>query len=132
MSKLEFDSESIFYKSFVCLNFANNIQQQIPISVKTYAPRLSVTTDLINFGKTLIDQERQLQFFIRNNSFSSAIWNIKIGRLNFLFLILFLKKKNLDDCDGVFDCDKKQGFIESKRKSINKCEQIINVFFKAK
>ncbi|RNA24355.1 Deleted in lung and esophageal cancer 1, partial [Brachionus plicatilis] len=118
VSKLNFGSGNspVFYEDSLWLNFANNLKQRIPISVKTYPPHLVVTTDTINFGKILIDQQRHHQFWMRNHSFSSAIWNIKI----------------VDDSDEVFQCDLTQGFIESRRKNINKCEQLINVYFNAK
>ena len=115
MSKVCFNKGLGFYEDNLWLNFAQNVRQQIPISVKIHAPRLTVNVDTVNFGKSLVDQERQVQFWIRNNSFSSTVWTIRI-----------------DDCDGVFHCDPTQGFIESRRNSLNKCEQLINVYFKAR
>lgn len=115
MSQLCFNNGSAIYESILWLNFAQNVKQQIPISVKTYAPQLTITADALNFGKSLVDQERQLQFWIRNDSFSSAVWSIRI-----------------DDCDSAFHCVPTQGFIESRQNSLNKCEQIINVYFKAR
>lgn len=81
ISSLKFneDNSPIYYQDFISVNFTSDVQQKKLVSVKVYCPRVEVTTKLINFGKTIVEQERQIQFSIRNNSFSAALWKIIIG-----------------------------------------------------
>ncbi|CAF0775579.1 unnamed protein product [Brachionus calyciflorus] len=118
ITKLNFknDSGPITYTDEIIINFAKEIQQKIPISAKIYIPHLEATTEFIDFETTMVGQERQAQFFIRNHSFSSTLWSIRIE----------------DDADQVFRCDSLNGFIESIKANKNNCQKTISVFFKAK
>lgn len=73
------DSNQALLKDFVKINFSRDFHQPIPIGAKIYAPEIQVTRNAIDFGTTLVSQERQEQFLIRNHSFSSFLWNIVIG-----------------------------------------------------
>jgi len=110
------DSNQVLIQNAIRIQFLGNIEQLIPISAKIYAPELKITKNLIDFGTSLVGQERCHQFVMRNPSYSSVLWNITIA----------------NDQHSVFRCDSQHGFLEANKVFINKNEQLINVYFTAK
>ena len=120
------------------INFSKNLEQTIPISAKIYGPDLRATKNYIDFGTTLVGQQRCIQFVLRNPSSSSIIWDLSIRNLNLSLKILqsnsiilsFFYLENNEH--SVFDCDIKSGLLEANKVFINKNEHLVNVFFTAK
>ena len=63
------------------INYTKDIEQPVPISAKILAPEIICTKEVVDFGTSLVGQERCQQFFIRNPSSSSLIWTIDISNL---------------------------------------------------
>lgn len=110
------DKSQVLIKDAIRVQFLGNIEQLIPISAKVYAPELKITKNNIDFGTSLVGQERCHQFVMRNPSYSSVLWNITIA----------------NDQHSVFRCDLQHGLLEANKVFINKNEQLINVYFIAK
>ena len=115
---LEFSEQKpqVLFQDKIRINFSRNLEQFIPISGKVYAPELKITKTFIDFGTTMVGQERCQQFVLRNPSYSSVLWNITIA----------------NDQHSAFRCDTQYGILEANKIFINKNEQIINVYFTAK
>ena len=115
--ELEFSVKNqVFIKDKIHIHFPGNFEQIIPLSARVYAPELRVTKTLIDFGTTLVGQERCHQFVMRNPSYSSVLWNITIA----------------NDQHSAFRCDSHYGLLEANKMFINTNEQLINVYFTAK
>lgn len=117
ISQLNFNgNNSITLAENVVVNYSKDLNQMIPISAKVMAPELKTTKDFIDFGISLVGQERCQQFSLRNPSSSSFLWKIQIE----------------NNYSGAFDCNIKSGFLEASQFYITTAEQIVSVYFTAK
>ena len=98
------------------LKFSNDIHQTVPVMARIYLPELKLDKHHLDFGKTLVGQQRCLQMLMRNPSKSSLLWRLKID----------------NDKLDTFETDLNFGFLEANKVYVSKSEQLINVFFTAK
>jgi hypothetical protein len=73
------ESNSAVIEDVVTVEFTPEMQQLIAMKAKIYGPTLKASTNKIDFGNALVDQERCLQLVLRNPSYSSVLWNLSIG-----------------------------------------------------
>jgi hypothetical protein len=134
-------SNPIVLEDVVVVEFTEDMRQPVPLKAKIYGPTLKLTATRVDFGHALIDQERCMQIVIRNPSYSSVLWSLSkgifllIGCLKvylcfFMFIYFILFKE--DDVHSVFRTDVSSGLLEGNKTFINRNEQIINIFFKAR
>jgi hypothetical protein len=117
LETLEFSkSNPIIIQDNIVVNYSQNLEQFISINAKIYGPILNLSSSLIDFGSTLVEQERCQQIVLKNRSHSSVLWELRIE----------------DDRHSVFRTEINDGFLQANKNYFNKDEQIINVFFKAK
>ena len=109
-------SSSVHLEESVVINYSSELSQAIPVQAKIMAPELKVTRDFIDFGISLVSQERCQQFSLRNPSSSSFIWKLHIE----------------NNENSVFNCNLKSGFIEASQFFVISQEQIISIYFTAK
>ncbi len=109
-------SKCVHLDEKITINYSKGQNQIIPVQAKIVSPEIKVTKDFIDFGISLVGQERCQQFSLRNPSCSSFLWKIHI--------------ENNESC--AFDCNLKSGFLEASQFFITSQEQIISVYFTAK
>ena len=109
-------SKCIHLDEKITINYSKGQNQIIPVQAKIMSPEVKVTKDFIDFGISLIGQERCQQFSLRNPSCSSFLWKI------------FIENNE----SNAFDCSLKSGFLEANQFFITSQEQIISVYFTAK
>ena len=77
----QYENQYFLLKDEVKISFANDLASQtIPLSARIFLPELRINKSRIDFGRTLVGQERCQQFVLKNPSNSSLLWNLAIGK----------------------------------------------------
>jgi hypothetical protein len=130
-------------ESELIIEYSAVFQQRIPISARIYKPCLNIDRREVNFGTCLVGQERCEQIILKNNSMSKLSWTLRIGTLQFhiyssfflfyiYFCFLFLFSFLENDESIVFRADSYAQTLEPNKLKKQSCENIVNIYFKAR
>ena len=75
------EANPILIEDNFLVEYTPGLNQYISLRAKIYGPELKVTSNFVDFGSCLVNQERCLQVVMRNPSYSSVLWNLSIGKL---------------------------------------------------
>ena len=117
INQVEFNGKpNVRIDEFIHVNYSKELNQRIPITAKIMSTDLKATRDFIDFGLSLVGQERCQQFSLRNPSSSPFLWKINIE----------------NNHSNVFECNLKNGYLDASQYFVTNSEQIISVYFTAK